>query len=295
MWPPVTAGGRTQAGMTEQNQNRKSDGKYTYASHAPSAVTVGAPARRPELAGWPESLPEPEVDITFGDDNVVSTTVSINGESVFEVWNPADDIHSTETTSFVSRHTDDEGIHDEAETWAKEKHNEIADSVRAETAAAVRRTRAGILAKATGKAPEPASDEDLAQAIDDGYTVANSARRDAEYAASALLSRGILAEHPDAYAIGLVVSGADNGEYVSGAVVYNEDREQIGYYDEEDTHTSEGDGRPARPFLKHLNDLTPIAGNSYWAAFNVSRPRHQDDQYTIELKRAAAWAPGAEA
>ena len=231
----------------------------------------------------------------FGDDNVVSTTISINGESVLEVWNPGDDIHSTETTSFVSDHTENEAIHDQAETWAKEKHNEIATAVRAETAAAIRRTRAGILAKATGKTPAPASDDDLAEAINDGFTVANSARRDAEYATAALLSRGILAEHPDAYAIGLVVSGADNGEYVSGAVVYNEAREPIGFYDEEDTHTAEGDGRPNRPFLQHLNNLTPIAENSNWAAFNVSPARHMDDQYTIDLKKAASWAPGVEA
>lgn len=281
--------------MTEQDQKRLSDGKYTYANHAPSAVTIGAPVRRPELDGWPESLPEPEVTFNFGDDNVVSTTVSINGEGVFEVWNPGDDKHSTETTSFVSEHTEDSTLHDQAEAWAKDKHNEIADAVRAETSAAIRRTQAGILARATGKAPAPASDEDLTQAINDGFTVANSARRDAEYATAALLSRGILAEHPDAHAIGLVVSGADNGEYISGAVVYNEAREQIGSYDEDDTHTAEGDGRPHRPFLKHLNDLTPIADNAHWAAFNVSPARHMDDQYTIALKRAASWAPGVEA
>lgn len=293
--------GRTQDDVSTFDESvhpRAASGQWTEKTQTPSPVTLGGAARRPELDGWPESLPEPEVTVSFSNGSGVTTSVSINGEPVFEVRNPADDIEDTENDSFVSDYTSDESVHEAAEAWARNKHNEIADAVRAEAAAAFKRSQAGILAKATGQTPEPATDEQLLEAIEEGYTVANAARRDAEYATASIISRGVLAEYPEAHSISLSTSHADNGEYVSGAVVYNEAREQIGHYGDDEVYPAKGEERPGREFLSRLNDLEPVPENSSWAAFNV-RPEagfyDLEDAYTIDVRRAAAWAPGAEA
>lgn len=281
--------------MTEIPQNRQSDGKYTFTTRPEADNVTLAPApRRAELDGWPESVPEPEVTVDVGEGGTITTTVNVNGEPAFEVWNPADDIYDTESEAFVNGNIPDD-VFDEAQAWAHGKHNEMSGPLRDEQKAAFDRAKAAILAKATGVAPAPASDEDLYEVINEGYTVANAARRDAEYATASILSRGILAEHPDAHAIGLYVSTADNGEYISGATVYNEAREQIGEYDEEDIHPAKDSGRPDRPFLENLGSLNPIAENAHWSAFNVTPVRDREDFYTIDLKKAASWAPGVEA
>lgn len=138
--------------MTEIPQNRKSDGKYTFTTRPEADVTLAAPQRRPELEGWPESLPEPEVTIDVGEGGTITTSVDVAGSPAFEVWNPADDIHDTMTESFVNPAISDDVL-DTAEAWAMDKHNEMAGSLRAEQRAAVDRSKAGILAKATGAAP----------------------------------------------------------------------------------------------------------------------------------------------
>jgi hypothetical protein len=278
--------------------NRKPEGipaggQFAAQLKSDDVVSLGTPTRRPELNGWPESLPEPEVTFHYGDDGVITTNVAINGETAFEVWNPGDDVHSVETTVFDMSELEDDDISDAAENWAKGKHEQIADDLRAEMFAAVQRSRAGIMAKATG-VPVPQSDEDLEQLVSASFVTYNAVQRDGELASTALLARGVLKEHPDAHAIGLVVSTADDSDYVSGAVVYNENREQIGYYDEEDTYNTEED-RPDRPFLQHLASLAPASDNAWWTQFNVRPVRDREDLYTIDLKQAAAWTPGSAA
>jgi hypothetical protein len=135
--------------MTEIPQNRKSDGKYTFTTRPEADVSLGAPKRRPELEGWPESLPEPEVTIDVGEGGTITTNVDVAGSPAFEVWNPADDIHSTRTEMFDNPAVP-EDVLDAAEAWAMEKHNEMADALRAEQRAAVDRSMAGVIEKATG-------------------------------------------------------------------------------------------------------------------------------------------------
>ncbi|QOT19202.1 hypothetical protein [Paenarthrobacter sp. YJN-5] len=69
-------------------------GQFAATNHAEPALNLAS--RRPELDGWPEHLPEPEVAVNIDDAGAISTAVSIEGEPVFTVWTPA-------TTSSTSR------------------------------------------------------------------------------------------------------------------------------------------------------------------------------------------------
>lgn len=267
-------------------------GQFAATTHAEPAMNLTP--RRPELAGWPESLPEPEVEISFGDDNVVTTSVSINGECLTEAWNPGDDVHSTESNSFENDLTQDEDINEAVEIWTRKKHNEIADAIRVETYAAVTRSKAGILAAATGKTKQ-LSDQELGELVGLNQSAAYAARRDAEYAATAVIARGVLKEHPTASHIGLRVDSADNGEFVSGAVVYDAEFNKLGYYDadaqymqdafDEDSGSYQGEG-----FVEHLGSLEAEPGKSWWSEYNMPGI-DPDDAYTINLAKAAAWTP----
>src|SRR5689334_2778360 len=100
-------------------------GQFAATSHAEPVLNLLTP-RRPELDGWPESLPEPEVTVSFGESNSIVTTVNINGEPAFEVWNRDDDVHNTETSAFVVDGMEDDNVAEAAEKWAMDKHNQIA-------------------------------------------------------------------------------------------------------------------------------------------------------------------------
>ncbi|HEX9086516.1 MAG TPA: hypothetical protein VF867_03220 [Arthrobacter sp.] len=283
--------------------NRKPEGIPTggqFAAQLKSddVVALGAPARRPELEGWPASLPDPEVDVQVGEGGTISTTVSVNGEPAFDVWNPADDIHDTESDDFVNDAITDD-VHDEARAWAFTKHNEMADALRAEQQESFRRSRAAIMAKATGT-PVPQSDEDLEQLISASFITYNAVQRDGELASTALIARGVLKDYPEAAYIGLRVEGADNGDYVSGLVVYSADKVSLGGYEEADLYLDEieEDAEASKPrgeeFMQHLNNLPANPLNSHWQQYS---PRTYDDfdEYAIDLKKAAAWTPGSAA
>jgi hypothetical protein len=101
--------------MTD-NIQRQPTGVPVRSQHAPmshAGTALNLASGRPELDVWPESLPEPEVSFEG-----ITTTISISGEPVFEVWNPADDIYSTDNASFVHDLTQDEDVHDAAQEWA---------------------------------------------------------------------------------------------------------------------------------------------------------------------------------
>jgi hypothetical protein len=160
-------------------------GQYAAKIKSDNVPSLGAATRRPELEGWPESAPEPEFSVHVDDANVVTTSVSINGEPAFEFWNPGDDVHSLESSDFETDALADEADFEAAKAWAADKHTEVADALRAEMLAAVERSRARIMAKATG-VPVPQSDEDLEKIVDASFATYNAVQRDGELASTAL-------------------------------------------------------------------------------------------------------------
>lgn len=268
-------------------------GQFAATEHA--ETTLSLTPRRPEVDGWPESLPEPEVSFHFGDDGVITTNVDINGETAFEVWNPGDDVHSVETTVFQMPELQDDDIAEAAETWAKNKHEQIADDLRSEMHAAVERSRARVLAKATGTAPQ-LSDDDLGTLVGLNQTAAYNGKRDAEFAATAVIARGVLKDHPDASHIGLQIDAGDTSEFVSGAVVYNADHEVLGSYDADAQYLTgpddEDESYRGEGFVEHLGGLTASPDSAWWADYNMPGI-DPNDAFTIDLKKAAEWTPGA--
>lgn len=267
-------------------------GQFAATAHAETDLTLTP--RRPELAGWPESMPEPEVTFHFGDDGVITTNVEINGEPAFEVWNPGDDVHSIETTQFDHPDLADNDNFEAAESWAKAKHEQIADDLRAEMHAAVERSRARVLTIATGKAPQ-LSDDELGNLVGLNQTAAYNGKRDAELAATAVIARGILKDHPEASHIGLMADSGDSEEFVSGAVVYNADHERIDFYNGDEqyvTDADEGESYHGEGFAELLGGLTANPATAWWADYNMPGT-DPDDAYTIDLKKAASWTPGA--
>jgi hypothetical protein len=269
-------------------------GQFAATAHAETDLNLTP--RRAELNGWPESLPEPEVSFHFGDDGVITTNIDINGEPVFEVWNPGDDVHSIETTQFEHPALADSDF-DAAEDWAKDKHEQMASELRAEMHAAVERSRARVLTVATGKAPQ-LTDDELGTLVGLNQTAAYNGKRDAELAATAVIARGVLKDHPDASHIGLRIDAGDTSEFVSGAVVYNTDHEVLGSYDADAQYLTgpddEDESYRGEGFVEHLGGLTASPDTAWWTAYNMPGTQ-PDDFFTIELKKAAAWTPGANA
>lgn len=262
-------------------------GQFAATAHAEPALNLTP--RRTELDGWPESLPEPEVAVGVGDDNAITTTVSIEGQPIMEVWHEDDDAYDTDSTVFESEWLEDEQVTEAAEQWARGKHSEIARELRAEMHEAVNRSRARVVAKATGTKPQ-LSDEELGKLVGLNQAASFAATRDAEFAATAVIARGILKEHPDASHIGLRIDSADNGEFVSGAIVYNADYEVIGSYDADAHHLADGEDHSGAGFAEHLGSLSAEPGNAWWAEYNMPGI-DPDDVYTIDLGKAAAWTP----
>lgn len=275
--------------IARQPQGIPAGGQFAATAHSESDVSLSAPARRPELEGWPESLPEPEVSFHLGDDGVITTNVGVNGETAFEVWNPGDDVHSTETTCFEMGWADEDV--DAAEGWAKSKHQAMADELHAEMHSAVERSRARVLAKATGKSPQ-LSDDELGALVGMNQAASYPARRDAEFAATAIIARGVLKDHPDASHIGLRIDSADNGDFVSGAVVYNADYKALGSYDADAQYLEDSEDYRGAGFSEHFGSLEATPENAWWSEYKMPG-FDPDDVYTINLRKAAAWTPGA--
>lgn len=262
-------------------------GQFAATAHAEPDLSLTP--RRPELDGWPESLPEPEVSFNLGDDGVITTNIDVNGEAAFEVWNPGDDVHSTETTVFENGWSEEDT--DAAEEWAKGKHQKIADTLHTEMHGAVERARARVLAEATGTAPQ-LSDDELGNLVGLNQAASYAARRDAEFAATAIIARGVLKDHPDASHIGLRIDSADNGEFVSGAVVYNADYKALGSYDAEAQYLEDGEDYRGAGFAEHFGSLEATPENAWWSEYKMPGI-DPDDVYTINLRKAAAWTPEA--
>lgn len=280
---------RTQTGMTTE-PNRvdagvPTGGQFATKIKSDDVPSLGVTTRRPELAGWPESLPEPELEVSVGEGGTISTSVKVNGEEVFDIWNPADDIHDTESDDFVTDAIPAD-VHDAAKAWAFEKHNEIAWAIRHEQQAAFERSRADILAKATG-ARAAASDEELAGLIEDSGSVARQALKTTELASAALAARKIKDVHPEAVFADLTTDSWDNGEFISGVVVKNADRIPVAAY-------AEGEEGAGGDIVALLKNLDADANNAHWSG-ELSTGTYGDELYEIDLEKAAAWRERSEA
>lgn len=263
-------------------------GQFAATSHAEPELGLASP-RRPELEGWPSTLPDPQVSFTLGDDGVITTSVEVGGEPAFEIWNPGDDVHSTETTVFVHPELEHDDVAAAAENWSTLRHNEIASDLRAEMRAATERSRARVLAKATG-VPQQQTDNQLAAIIETNSHARSQSVRDVELASTALAARKILEVHPNAAYAEIRTCSWDNGEFVDGAVIKDSSYTQLHDLQDEGDDTAP----ESKTIVDLLKNLEAEPHNSYWSgAFSTGS--YGDEIYTIDLRRAAAWAPGGEA
>lgn len=265
-------------------------GQFAAKIKSDNVPSLGALARRPELEGWPESLPEPEIDVQVGEGGTISTLVKVNGEEVFDIWNPADDIHDTESDDFENSAVP-EDVYDAAKAWAYTKHNEMAGAIREEQRAAFERARDRVIAKATGERREVTSAE-LNEFRDNSLKAANQADEDLELSSVALSARAILEDHPTAATADLHVGSWDNGDFVSGASVSDAEGNLLYEYVETDGATDQEENDNF--VVDTLRVLDANAEQSHWAgAFSTGS--YGDELFTIDLRKAAAWAPGNEA
>ncbi|QOD05780.1 hypothetical protein [Pseudarthrobacter sp. BIM B-2242] len=265
-------------------------GQFAAKIKSDNVPSLAAPARRPELEGWPESLPEPEVDVQVGEGGTISTLVKVNGEEVFDIWNPADDIHDTESDDFENSAVP-EDVYDAAKAWAYTKHNAMAGAIREEQRAAFERARARVIAKATGERREVTTAE-LNEFRDNSLKASTQADEDLELSSVALSARAILEDHPTAAFADLQVGSWDNGDFVSGASVSDAEGNLLYEYVETDGATDQEEND--NYVVDTLRTLGANAEQSHWASA-FSTGSYGDELFTIDLRKAAAWAPGDEA
>lgn len=272
-------------------------GQYAATIKSDNVPSLGTATRRPELEGWPETLPEPVVTFSVGEDGQIVTTATVPSGDEINVWDKNNGSDGYDGDALGSWDGVDDDEMERAEEWLIGRHQIITSAVRAEQTAAVDRTRAAILAKATG-ATIPQSDEDLEKIAEASFVTYNAVQRDGELASTALIARGVLKDYPEAAYVGLRIEGADNGDYVAGLVVYNEDKVALGSYDESALYPDEfsdevESGEPrGEEFLRHMQNLEATPLRSHWQQYS---PMTYDDfdEYAIDLKKAAAWTPGA--
>lgn len=261
------------------NAARENDGKFGTQQHgAPDGVSLTVHERPEWLNGWPESLPVPELSFHMGDDNVIITTASINGETFVEAWNPGDDVYSQESHAFdLGIGTEDET--EAAEEWIRGRHEQIAADLRTEMHNAVERARHHVMAKVTGTVA-PVSNDELQSVVNNCSVVLDQAQKDMELAATALVARGALEDHPTAASIVLDTDEVDDeGEVVTGFTVRDADGTLLADYDASETG-----------WAGYAASLS--ASNGWWTNYTPKTYQTEDDGYTIDLKAAAAWAPG---
>lgn len=280
--------------MTADNRQPKGipvGGQFAASTHEEPEVTL-APAHRPELAGWPEALYPPTVSFRISDEGkIITETTDISGDFI-QVWEKNDgsggyDGHALGEWDGAS----DEDL-EQAQAWLTGRHKIVVQEVRAEEEAAVARARARILSKVTGIAT-PATDEELAAAIENNGTAARQALRDVELASAGLTARKILAAHPEAAYAEIQTDSWENGEFVAGAVVKDAGYKPLHSYFEDDVQEGDDGYEANKEIVGLLKNLDAQPQNSHWAgAFSTGS--YGEDIYTIDLHQAAAWTPAGE-
>ncbi|MEH0110685.1 hypothetical protein V6N00_13325 [Tersicoccus sp. MR15.9] len=245
-------------------------GQFDTMPHTESAVSLAATAepRRPELEGWPESLPEPEVDFDVQEDGSVNTTVKV-GDG--EIWVYRGGYDLTANLDLAPK------TEDAALDWATTKHRMIQQVISQEMRAAADRVSARVLAQVTGKTTVM-TDEQLeshAIALDQAR---NAAEEQSQLAHASLGARAILADYPTAAYVELDSDEFSNGTFYTEAHIRDTDGNQLGYLDNETPAMGE-----------HLSNL-PVDRDAFWTTFGGS---HEGQMDRLDLRAAAAWNPGA--
>lgn len=265
-------------------------GQFAASTHGEPDLSLTTPARRPEMKGWPEGLPEPELSFRVTDEGQIITSAESPSGDFIEVWEKNDGSGGYDSHALGEWDGADDDDIEQAEEWLTGRHKGIVEQVRAEEKAAVERARARILGQATGLAA-PVTDEELAATIDDNGTAARQALRDVELASAGLAARKIIAAYPSAAFAEIQTDNWDNGDFVAGAVVKDADHKRLhSYFEEmEDSYWYEAN----KEIVGLLKNLDSEPANSHWAgAFSTGS--YGEDLYTIDLKRAAAWTPAGE-
>ena len=262
-------------------------GQFAPSAHGEPGVSLTVPGRRPELEGWPESLPEPELNFHVNDEGQITTTAIVPSGDSIEVWSKDDGSDGHDGHALGEWDGADDDDIGQAQNWLTGRHIGITEQIRTEEKAAVERARARILGRATGIAA-PAMDEELAATVEHNATAARQAFRDVELASAGLAARKILAHHPDAAFAEIKKDSWDNGVFVAGAVVKDTGSSALHEYFED-----EDDSEAGKEVIGFLNNLDPEPHNSHWAG-EFSTGSYGEDIYTIDLHKAAAWTPAGE-
>jgi hypothetical protein len=262
-------------------------GQFAPSAHGEPDVTLAPPGRRPELDGWPESLPEPELSFHVTDEGrIITTATAPSGDSI-EVWDKDNGSDGYESHALGEWDGADDDDIEQAEEWLTGRHAGIAAQVREEEKAAVERARARILGQATGIAT-PATDDELAAVIEHNGTAARQALRDMELASAGLAARKILARHPEAAYAEIKTDTWENGEHVAGVDVVDAGYKDLASYYEDDEDSV--DPEDTNAVVQLFRNLDPVPQNAHWSG-EFSTGKYGEDLYTIDLKKAAAWSP----
>lgn len=275
--------------IARQPQGVPSGGQFAPTNHAETTISLTG-QQRPELDGWPKELSDPDVNFAIDENGGITTIVTLDDESHMNIWTDNESTGRTSADTFGDRWSEvGNDVNNQAEEWASAKHEEIEREVRSEMLAAANRARAGILAKATGN-PGYASDDQLFELIHANQSSREDDER--ELACVALASRKILEDHPEATQAQLTMGYYDETERFDGVIVQKADRSVVATYPNDDDDADE--------VYDLVRGLTDRGNDSSWShlsrggeAFSAStRP---EDAYIINLRKAAAWAPGSRA
>lgn len=266
-------------------------GQFAAAQHAEPDLTLGTAGRRPELDGWPVSMPEPQLKIEVADDCTVTTVLDVEGHGTIRVYTDNPSTGRCDYEQFEGEFDDvDEDTMEEVVAWTSNRHLEMESDIREEMNAAAALARGRIAARATGK-PTPATDEELDDLVLGAGNVIAETRNTSELAAMALASREILRLHPNAATGILDYTHEDDGDYVSSVRVMDAEGVELAEY-------GENPGQDPDNVVDRIRALSPDADNSAWSSytlraegFNVSS--FEEDSRTLNLVKAAGWAPNA--
>lgn len=242
------------------------------------------------LDGWPLDFPTPEISVAFNQEHQLITTVTVPGDQggSFEVWTGANGPGDYEVGDLFADDFNgvDPDIVQRAENWASKKHGEITRMLEQELAQGLAVLR--ITTNAAGGS-NAISNEDLESMVEHARGTVVQAREDYELATTALIARNVLKDYPAASHIRLMVDGGDHADFVSGAIVYDNDDNKLGVYLADAPNIAEDDAYKGEGVVEYLPQLTADPYTSHWAVLN--KDGIPNPEYTIELEKAAAWNP----
>lgn len=264
-------------------------GQFAPSAHSEPELDLAKPARRPEMEGWPESLPEPELSFRVTDEGQIVTSAEVPSGDFIEVWDKNDGSDGYDSHALGEWDGADDDDIEQAEEWLTGRHIGIVAQVRAEEKAAVERARARIMGQATGIA-KPVTDDELAATIAYNAAASRQGLRDMELASAGLAARKILADHPDAVHAEIRTDSWDNGEFVAGAIVRDADGNRLAEYFEDGDNEAEVEAH--KEVVGLLKNLDAEPQNAHWSEFATGS--YGEDAYTIDIPKAAAWTPAGQ-